>query len=148
MLLFFKSVLVMFYHQSQLVMQFKWKKLMTIWKNYRNVSTLINRIESFADIWKLLRSCYDCMVNISSAIVFFVNGQSRETLPLHQRNWPLRQSLEPGRENFHHTPQVEPSNILLSHLHTKFGLMKILLTIMGKIKSAFKYVNNKSARIS
>jgi hypothetical protein len=49
-----------------------------------------------------------------------------------RRDWPSRQSLEPGTKNVQHLPLVESSNILLLLLHIKLGLMKNFVKAMDQ----------------
>ena len=65
-----------------------------------------------------------------------------------KKDWPLRQSLEPGRKSVQHPPLVESRKILLPPLHIKLGLMKNFVKAIDKTQAAFKYLRGKFPRLS
>ncbi|XP_050822620.1 uncharacterized protein LOC127057686 [Gopherus flavomarginatus] len=65
-----------------------------------------------------------------------------------KKDWPLRQSLEPGRKSVQHPPLVKSRKILLPPLHIKLGLMKNFVKAIDKTQAAFKYLHGKFPRLS
>ena len=65
-----------------------------------------------------------------------------------KREWPKRQSLEPGVKNVIHAALVERSKILLPPLHIKLGLMKNFVKALDRDGAAFKYLISKFPRLS
>ncbi|XP_014779612.1 uncharacterized protein LOC106875835 [Octopus bimaculoides] len=65
-----------------------------------------------------------------------------------RRDWPLRQSLEPGMKNVQHPPLTEPNKILLPLLHIKLRLMKNFVKAMEKLGQRFKYLTSKFPTLS
>ena len=57
--------------------------------------------------------------------------------------WPQRKSFEPGIQNVHYPPLVDPQKILLPPLHIKLGLMKNVVKALDKEKPGFKYLYEK-----
>ncbi|EZA54307.1 hypothetical protein X777_06137 [Ooceraea biroi] len=57
-----------------------------------------------------------------------------------QKDWPLRQSLDPGSHNVINEPLVDPKNVLLSPLHIKLGLMKQFVKALDKEGQCFKHL--------
>ncbi|GBL93977.1 hypothetical protein AVEN_76698-1 [Araneus ventricosus] len=72
------------------------------------------------------------------------------TIALHyiKRDWPQRASLKPGVINVKHPLLAEPHIIIISPLHIKLGLVKILAKAMDKNGPAFKYLHEKFSRLS
>ena len=50
-----------------------------------------------------------------------------------KREWPLRESLLPGYRNILHPALVDRSNMILSTLHIKLGLMKQFVKALSKV---------------
>jgi hypothetical protein len=75
-------------------------------------------------------------------------GSRENTSHCKRRDWPSRQSLEPGTKNFQHLPLVESSNILLPPLHIKLGPMMNFVKAMDQTGPAFRYLAEKLPGIS
>jgi hypothetical protein len=58
----------------------------------------------------------------------FICEWNNRARPLYysREDWPARKSLDPGIMNVENQPLVELSKILLSSMHLKLGLIKIL----------------------
>lgn len=65
-----------------------------------------------------------------------------------QKEWPMRQSLEPGKDNVINKTLVESSKVILPALHVKLGLMKNFVKAMDKTGEAFLYLRKKFPRLS
>lgn len=65
-----------------------------------------------------------------------------------KRDWPLRQSLQPGSKNVNHPALVDSNKIILPPLHIKLGLMKNFVKAMDKNKAGFKYLGSKFPALS
>ena len=65
-----------------------------------------------------------------------------------KREWPSRQSLEPGSHNVLSHPLVEPNKILLPPLHIKLGLMKNFVKAMDREGRGFGFLQKKFPKIS
>ena len=49
-----------------------------------------------------------------------------------KREWPPRESFQPGQSNVKHVPLVDPKNVYLPPLHIKLGLMKQFVIALYK----------------
>ena len=65
-----------------------------------------------------------------------------------KRDWPERQSLEPGVKNVQHVALVNPAKVILPPLHIKLGLMKNLVKALDQDGAGFKYLVNKFPKLS
>ena len=71
---------------------------------------------------------------------FICEWDSRaRSLHYKSKDWPARKSLEPGIMNVESHPLVEPSKILLSSMHLKFGLMRNSVKALNQ-EAAFTYL--------
>jgi hypothetical protein len=106
-------------------------------ETYDNMKLLLNCVNYKKYQWQL---CGDLKVvavllalqqGYKKVCCCLCEWDSREkTSHYKRRDWPSRQSLEPGRNNVQHLPLVESSNILLPPLHIKLGLMKNFVKAM------------------
>jgi len=62
------------------------------------------------------------------------------SLQYSRQYWSARKSLEPGTMNVENQLLVEPSKILLSFVHLKFGLKKNFVKAMDQEEAAFTYL--------
>jgi len=62
------------------------------------------------------------------------------SLQYSRQYWSARKSLEPGTMNVENQLLVEPSKILLSFVHLKFGLKKNFVNAMDQEEAAFTYL--------
>lgn len=65
-----------------------------------------------------------------------------------KRDWPLRQTLQPGTKNVKYPALVDSNKILLPPLHIKLGLMKNFVKAMDRNKAAFMYLISKFPSLS
>lgn len=52
-------------------------------------------------------------MELLSIAAFYVSGQSCKKIDYIKRDWPMRQSLQPGNKNLKYPPFVDSNNILL-----------------------------------
>jgi hypothetical protein len=64
------------------------------------------------------------------------------------KEWPLRKTFVPGKDNVQHAPLVESHKVLLPPLHIKLGLMKNFVKGMDKNGKGFQYLKEKFPKIS
>lgn len=81
---------------------------------------------------------------------FLCEWDSRaRTLHYTEKEWPVRNNLQPGSKNVLFNSLVAPSKVLLPPLHIKLGLMKQIVKAMKKQNSsAFQYLYQKFPKIS
>jgi len=80
---------------------------------------------------------------------FLCEWDSRtKTLHFLKTDWPQRKSLKVGKKNVQHAALAEWHKILLPPLNIKLGLMKNFVKAMDRTGSAFKYLAEKSPRLS
>ena len=65
-----------------------------------------------------------------------------------KRDWPLRESLTADCRNILHPTLVDRSNVILSQLHIKLGLMKQFVKALKKKGACFKYIQKKFSYMS
>ena len=65
-----------------------------------------------------------------------------------KRKWPLKKSLTLGCKNILHPSLVDRSNIILSPLHIKLGLMKQFVKALKKQGACFQYICKKFPNLS
>ena len=64
------------------------------------------------------------------------------------KNWPIRDKMEPGSKNVLRVPLVEREKVLMPPLHIKLGLMKNFVKALDKNSDAFRYLCNKFPELS
>ena len=80
---------------------------------------------------------------------FLCEWDSRaKTLHYMKRDWPQRKPLNIGENNVQHPAQAKWHKILLPPLHIILDLMKNFVKAMDRTGSAFKYLAEKSPRLS
>jgi len=57
-----------------------------------------------------------------------------------RKEWPLRNSLNPGKKNVIHEPLVDRKNIILPPLHIKLGMMKQFVKALDHSGNCFAYI--------
>lgn len=57
-----------------------------------------------------------------------------------QKDWPKRDSLEPGKKNVLQKALIDRNKVLLPPLHIKLGLMKQFVKALSKEGNCFKYI--------
>ena len=64
------------------------------------------------------------------------------------KNWPIRDKMEPVSKNVLRVPLVEREKVLMPPLHIKLGLMKNFVKALDKNSDAFRYLCNKFPELS
>ena len=105
--------------------RFCWKPLTTINSNGKSVVTLLLGLQQ----------------GFTKYCCFICEWDSRaRSLHYSRKDWPARESLEPGTMNVENQPLVEPSKTLLPSMHLKLGLMKHFVKAMNQEEAAFTYL--------
>jgi len=66
----------------------------------------------------------------------------------HKKEWPKRESLQPGFSNVIQSPLVDETKILIPPLHLKLGLMKQFVKALDKDGKCFKYLAGRMHKLS
>lgn len=125
-------------------------------ESYENIEILLNAINYRDYEWSI---CGDLKVigilmgmqgGFTKYCCFLCLWDSRATAEHYQKkDWPARNSYDPGRESVQNVPLVNPDSILLPPLHIKLGLMKNFVKAMGKSNSnGFLYLCEKFPKLS
>ena len=124
-------------------------------ETYENMEKLLKCIKYYQYNWQL---CGDLKVvaillglqlGYTKYCCFICEWDSRaRTQHYVKKEWPERQSLEPGTKNVKHVPLVDPKKVLLPPLHIKLGLMKNFVKAMDKTGPAFRYLRDQFPKLS
>ena len=72
---------------------------------------------------------------------FLCLWDSRDTtVHYHRKYWRQRTKFSLRKSNVKWEPLIEPQRVLMPPLHIKLGLIKQLVTALGKESAAFKYL--------
>jgi hypothetical protein len=114
-------------------------------ESYDNTKLLLNCVNYKKYQWQLYGDLkvVDVLLGLQQGYTtfccFLCEWDSRaNTSHYKRRDWPSRQSLEPGIKNIQHLPLVETSNILLPPLHIKLGVMKNFVKALDQKRPAFR----------
>jgi len=124
-------------------------------ETYENLKQLLNKLEYNKYGWhicgdlKVVSLLMDLRLGYMKYCCFLCEWDSRAK-PLHypKRDWPQRKSLKVGEKNVQHPVLAEWHKTLLSTLKIKLRLMKNFVKAMNRTGSAFKYLAEKSPRLS
>lgn len=64
------------------------------------------------------------------------------------KDWPPRETYEPGQHNVKYVPLVNSNKVLLPPLHIKLGLMKNFVKAMDKDGEGFAYLRGQFPKLS
>ncbi|GBP06878.1 hypothetical protein EVAR_99750_1 [Eumeta japonica] len=65
-----------------------------------------------------------------------------------RRNWPLRENMEPGKQNIVQNSLVARDKIILPPLHIKLGIMKQFVKSLDKNGNCFSYICEKFPQLT
>lgn len=124
-------------------------------EEYFNISLVLNKIKYNDHKWQI---CVDLkMVNIllgqqSGYTKFpcFICLWDSRAKQEHwvRRNWPLRENMEPGKQNIVQNSLVARDKIILPPLHIKLGIMKQFVKSLGKEGNCFSYICQKFPQLT
>lgn len=124
-------------------------------ENYDNMKLLLSSIKYENFSWqicgdlKVIAILLGLQLGYTKFCCFLCKWNSRDRCNHYIiKNWPKRESLNPGQENVLHQPLVCSEKILLPPLHIKLGLIKQFVKAMDHDGSAFLFLQNKFPRIS
>ena len=122
---------------------------------YENLKLILNKVQYSDHQWML---CGDlkviCMLlgqqsGYTKFPCFICEWDSRDRKQHYVRkDWPLRESLEPGAKNIQKEHLVDPKNVLLPPLHIKLGLMKQFVKALPKDGECFQYLCEQFPHLS
>ncbi|GBP65212.1 hypothetical protein EVAR_49012_1 [Eumeta japonica] len=65
-----------------------------------------------------------------------------------RRNWPLRENMEPGKQNIVQNSLVARDKIILPPIHIKLGIMKQFVKSLDKDGNCFSYICQKFPQLT
>ena len=119
-------------------------------ETYENLEIVLEKIKYAEHKWKM---CGD--LKIATLILgqqsgftkypcFICLWDSRDRINHYrEKEWTRKGEMEPGSKNIIRKSLVEPTNILLSPLHIKLGLMKQFVKALNKDGDCFAYLGMK-----
>lgn len=124
-------------------------------ESYENVKIVLDKIKYSEHNWQL---CGDLKIigivlGMQSGNIkypcFLCHFDSRDrTNHYHKKEWPKRESLQPGCSNVIKSPLVDETKVLIPPLHVKLGLMKQFVKALDKDGKCFKYLTVKMHKLS
>ena len=124
-------------------------------ESYENMKILLSKLQYSTRTWKI---CVDFKVlnmilgqqsGFTKYPCFMCEWDSRDKINYWIKcDGPLRESFIPGFRNILHPALVDRSNVILSPLHIKLGLMKEFVKALNKEGSCFEYIQEKFPNLS
>ena len=124
-------------------------------EEYCNISLVLNKIKYNDHKWQI---CVDLkMVNILlgqqsgytkfPCFICLWDSRAKQEHWI-RRNWPLRESMKPGKQNIVQNSLVARDKIILPPLHIKLGIMKQFVKSLDKDGNCFSYICQKFPQLT